>query len=72
MCTLVKVNYKFPLNRSYVFVQGQDGSKGDKGGLGLPGNPGDPGLRGKDVSKSYMTVTAVIQVVTIQHNPNIF
>lgn len=55
-----------------MFVQGQDGSKGDKGGLGLPGNPGDPGLRGKDVSKSYMTVTAVIQVVTIQHNPNIF
>lgn len=39
-------------------VQGRDGAKGDKGSPGLPGNPGEPGLRGKDVSKSSVDVTA--------------
>lgn len=56
-----------------MFVQGHDGFKGDKGTIGLPGNPGEPGLRGKDVSKSWVAVTAMIQVVcTTQHSSDVF
>lgn len=50
-----------------MFVQGHDGFKGDKGTIGLSGKPGVPGLRGKDVSKSRVAVTALIQ-----HNSHLF
>lgn len=49
----------FDSTNSDVCVQGQDGMKGDKGSPGSPGNPGEPGLRGKDVSKSAVDVTAM-------------
>lgn len=41
------------------FFQGKDGVKGDKGSTGLSGRAGEPGLRGKDVSKSWVVVTAM-------------
>lgn len=52
-----------------MFIQGQDGSKGDRGDIGLPGNPGEPGLRGKDVSKSWVVDTVMMQVsCMVQYN----